>query len=208
MFVTDHPYDSSKTSQGGSLGDSKNPLSVESQSTPNPNAKKFILNRDVKITGKVSFTDLSSCEHVPLASSLLRLANVTQVHFFENVLTVTQNGASDWPSLEKIITAVIKELISQHDPDFEDKLPKSAKRSLGEINPEVALIEEVLDRTIRPGLQADGGDVEVIELDGNILTVQYQGACGGCPSSMMGTLQAIESILRTEFNPYLEVVAI
>jgi Fe-S cluster biogenesis protein NfuA len=45
-------------------------------------------------------------------------------------------------------------------------------------------------------------------LDGNILTIRYQGACGGCPSSMMGTLQAIESILRTEFNPYLEVVAL
>ena len=48
----------------------------------------------------------------------------------------------------------------------------------------------------------------VLELDGNILTVKYQGACGGCPSAMMGTLQAIEGILRTEFNPYLEVVAL
>jgi Fe-S cluster biogenesis protein NfuA len=61
---------------------------------------------------------------------------------------------------------------------------------------------------VRPGLQADGGDLEVLELDGNILTIRYQGACGGCPSAMMGTLQAIESILREEFNPYLEVVAV
>jgi Fe-S cluster biogenesis protein NfuA len=61
---------------------------------------------------------------------------------------------------------------------------------------------------VRPGLQADGGDLEILELDGNILTIRYEGACGGCPSAMMGTLQAIEGILRTEFNPYLEVVAV
>lgn len=207
MLVTQNSHDNSDNNKDSS-GPQNRALSVLTQPTPNPNAKKFILSQDVKITGKVSFTELKSCEHVPLASSLLRLANITQVHFFENVLTLTQNGASDWSDLEKTITAVIKEMMPQHDADFEDKLPRSARSTLGDLNPEVALIEEVLDRTIRPGLQADGGDVEVIELDGNILTVQYQGACGGCPSSMMGTLQAIESILRTEFNPYLEVVAI
>jgi len=178
------------------------------QNTPNPNAKKFITNFEVKSVGKVSYTDLAACEHVPLAAALLKLANVTQVHFFENVLTITQNGASPWDDLQKVVGDVIKELLPQHQPLFDDKIPKMSRTTLESLNPEVALIEEILDRTIRPGLQADGGDVEVVELDGNILTVQYQGACGGCPSSMMGTLQAIESILRTEFNPYLEVVAL
>jgi Fe-S cluster biogenesis protein NfuA len=178
------------------------------QNTPNPNAKKFITNFDVKMEGKISYSDLSHCEHVPLASALLRLANITQVHFFENVLTITQNGASQWEDLEKVVGAVIKEMLPQHNPQFDDKTPKISRSTLAELNPEVALVEEILDRTIRPGLQADGGDVEIIELEGNILTVQYQGACGGCPSSTLGTLQAIESILRTEFNPYLEVVAV
>lgn len=207
MFVS---QDTKKQVFGGSPSPEENRGSVVLyiQNTPNPNAKKFITNFDVKSSGKVSYSDLSQCEHVPLASALLKLANITQVHFFENVLTLTQNGASSWEDLEKIAGAVIKELLPHHEPNFDDKIPKSSRNSLQEINPELALIEEILDRTIRPGLQADGGDVEVIELDGNILTVQYQGACGGCPSSMMGTLQAIESILRTEFNPYLEVVAI
>lgn len=197
------------TERGSTSGDqaSQN-VALYIQNTPNPNAKKFITNFDVKAAGKVSYSDLSQCEHVPLASALLRLANVTQVHFFDNVLTVTQNGASPWEDLEKIVGAVIKDLLPKHNPQFDDKIPKISRSTLTDLNPEVALVEEILDRTIRPGLQADGGDVEVIELEGNILTVQYQGACGGCPSSMMGTLQAIESILRTEFNPYLEVVAI
>lgn len=178
------------------------------QATPNPNARKFIVNKDVKREGKVSYTEIPQCEHVPLAVALLRLANVTQVHFFENVVTVTQNGASEWSVLEGAVGHALRTFGPEHDPDFLDNVerPKVVDRST--LSPDLVQVEEILDRTIRPGLQADGGDVEVLELDGNILTLRYQGACGGCPSSMMGTLQAIEGILRTEYNPYLEVVAI
>ena len=182
-------------------------LQIRTQRTPNPNAWKYILNADVKRVGKVSYTDTRECEHVPLAARLLRLANVSQVHLFENVITVTQNGASDWAVLTPSVEDVIRSALPSHDADFDDKMPKRQSQSAS-IDPSMIEIEEILDRTIRPGLQADGGDLEVLELDGNILTVRYQGACGSCPSAMTGTLEGIESILRTEYNPYLEVVAV
>lgn len=182
-------------------------IEIRTQRTPNPNAWKFVLNRDVKGVGKVSYTDLAQCEHVPMAQALLKLPNVTQVHFFENVLTVTQNGASPWEVLSLTVGDVIRATIGKHDPGFMDEGEKRpVDRST--LSPDIVTIEEILDRTVRPGLQADGGDLEVLELDGNVLTVRYQGACGGCPSAMAGTLQAIEGILRTEHNPYLEVVAL
>lgn len=183
-------------------------VQVRTQRTPNPNAWKYVLDRDVKLTGKVSYTEIPACEHVPLAAALLRLANVTQVHLFENVITVTQNGASDWAVLDPAVQKLIESQVEEHDPSFVDEVsrPKPVRRF--DVPAEVLQIEEILDRTVRPGLQADGGDLEVLELEGNILTIRYQGACGGCPSSMQGTLQAIEGILRDEFNPYLEVVAV
>ena len=61
-------------------------------------------------------------------------------------------------------------------------------------------IEEILDRTVRPGLQADGGDIEIVEFTNDDLKILYQGACGGCPSAMMGTLDAIQGILRNELE--------
>jgi Fe-S cluster biogenesis protein NfuA len=70
----------------------------------------------------------------------------------------------------------------------------------------VQKINEVLDRMIRPALQGDGGDIEVIDYKDNVLTVFFQGACGGCPSSTAGTLSAIEATLREEFNPQIQVV--
>ena len=61
---------------------------------------------------------------------------------------------------------------------------------------------------LRPTLQADGGDLQVLEMKGNILTVRYEGACGSCPSSQAGTLEAIEGILRTEFREDIRVEAV
>ena len=51
---------------------------------------------------------------------------------------------------------------------------------------------DLLDARIRPSLQADGGDLHVVGLAGNFLSIHYQGACGSCPSSISGTLAAIE----------------
>ena len=71
---------------------------------------------------------------------------------------------------------------------------------------EVQAVEEILDRTIRPGLQGDGGDIECLSFEDNVLVVKYQGACGTCPSSTTGTLEAIKGILRDEMNnPEIEV---
>jgi Fe-S cluster biogenesis protein NfuA len=66
-------------------------------------------------------------------------------------------------------------------------------------------IEEILDRKIRPGLQGDGGDLVVKDFKDNVLIVKYQGACGTCPSSTTGTLEAIRSILKDDFHPDVEV---
>ena len=67
-------------------------------------------------------------------------------------------------------------------------------------------INELLDEQIRPYLQGDGGDLYVLGLEGNKLTVHYQGACGSCPSSISGTLTGIENLVRS-IEPDIEVVA-
>jgi Fe-S cluster biogenesis protein NfuA len=61
----------------------------------------------------------------------------------------------------------------------------------------LARIEAVLDEQVRPGLRADGGDVEVVGVDDDrIVQVRMQGACQGCPSSMMTTIFGIEAALK------------
>ena len=59
-------------------------------------------------------------------------------------------------------------------------------------------IQEALDK-IRPSLQADGGDVELVDVEDGIVKVRLQGACAGCPMSQMTLKMGIEARLREEF---------
>lgn len=181
-------------------------IRVISQQTPNPNAKKFITNRDVIEEGKVSFNDPLDCRHVPLAAALMNLTSVNQVHFFENVITLTQSGDREWNELEETVEALLKELLPTHDP-----MVKSGEQVRRESLPtDVRRIEEILDIHIRPYLQGDGGDLEIVDYSSEqrILSIKYEGACGTCPSSTYGTLQAIQGVLQDEFNSDIEVVAV
>ncbi len=177
------------------------------QSTPNPRARKYVLDRTVKAEGKVSYQASDDCEHVPMAAALLEVPAITQVHLFANVLTITQDGNMDWGQLDHVVQNLVNEKISEHDIYFVDhpEKPRSLKEHQ---SPELTRIEAILERTIRPGLQMDGGDIELVELEDNVLSLRYLGACGGCPSAMLGTLEAIKEILREEFHQELEVVAL
>ena len=68
-------------------------------------------------------------------------------------------------------------------------------------------VETVLD-TLRPYLMADGGNVELVELDGPIVRLRLQGACGTCPSSTMTLKMGIERKLRESIPEIAEVVQV
>ena len=68
-------------------------------------------------------------------------------------------------------------------------------------------VEKVLDE-LRPFLMADGGNVEVVELDGPIVKVRLQGACGSCPSSTMTLKMGIERKMRESIPEESEVVQV
>lgn len=72
----------------------------------------------------------------------------------------------------------------------------------------ITLIQQVLDQEVRPVLMADGGDVELHDVDGDRVLVKLQGACHGCASSQDTVRYAIAAQLRERVLPSLEVVAI
>ncbi len=172
------------------------------QSTPNPNALKFVLNVPVRTAGNWTYKSAGECAGNPLAAALFALdAGVKEVYFFDNYITVTQDGSADWEVLEEKIRAAILERIGSHDPAFPTSRPEQEFPGAVNESPEMAQINEILDQTVRPALQMDGGDIQLVDYKDNTLRVFYQGACGSCPSATMGTLKAIENILKDQFNP-------
>lgn len=178
-------------------------LDIDIQPTPNPNALKFILNLPVKNTGNSTYKSPGECADNLLALELFKVRGVDQLHFFENVIALTKFSYEDWDALEASVKKVLTEQMPHHNPDYTDPNPEAERRN--NLSPELQQIELILDKTIRPGLQGDGGDIQALTYQDNILMVKYQGACGTCPSSATGTLEAIKAILRDELNPEIEV---
>lgn len=68
-------------------------------------------------------------------------------------------------------------------------------------------VEAVLNE-IRPALQADGGDVELVGVNDGMVSVRLTGACAGCPMSTMTLKMGIERILKEKLPEIKEVVAV
>ena len=184
-------------------------IAIHTQITPNPNAWKFIISQDVIVAGKASFDKAEDAANVPLAAALFAIDHVTQVHFFENVITVTQNGEASWRDMEDAVRQTIVANIDAHDTNIGGAQQETTPNR-DDLPEDIRTIEEILDRTIRPHLQNDGGDLDVVkyEEEKDLLMVRYQGACGSCPSATMGTLYAIQGILQDEFNENIEVIPV
>ena len=183
-------------------------LLIRTLPTPNPFALKFVVNASFKNEGKATFNLPEEAPDLPLVRDLFSIEGVKQVHLFQNTLTVTHSGELDNEDLDAHVHSVITTRFPLHNPAFGPAAPTAKVRTHSD-DPIREQIEEILDRTIRPGLQADGGDVEVHSFIGDELRIVYQGACGGCPSAMMGTLDAIQGILQNELdNPNITVTPV
>jgi Fe-S cluster biogenesis protein NfuA len=67
-------------------------------------------------------------------------------------------------------------------------------------------VEKVIEK-IRPMLQRDGGDIQLIDVTDGVVKVKLTGACGSCPMSMMTLKMGVESALKKEVPEVKEVVS-
>ena len=185
------------------------PKIAEIEPTPNPNAMKFILKEPLTWGVTRSYDNAGTAADDPLAAALFDIEHVTNVFYVDHWITVTQDGQADWQELLRKLAPPIREA-----PAADDQSANVAAQALPEMEQmseadreRLDKINAILDEQVRPYLQGDGGDLYVLGLSGNQLTVHYQGACGSCPSSLSGTLAGIESLVR-QLEPDMEVVAV
>ena len=174
------------------------PKIADIEDTPNPNAVKFVLKERLTWGTARSFDSAESAAGDPLAAALFAIPHVTNVYYMDKWITVTQDGEADWPTLLREIAMPIREAEAAQKP-----ASQAASNYIND-EPRLAAIRELLDEQIRPALMADGGDLEIESLEGNLLKIHYFGACGSCPSSLSGTLWAIGNLVRT-IEPDIEV---
>ena len=178
------------------------------EDTPNPNAKKFILKEPLTWGITRSYDNAGQAMDDLLAASIFDIEHVTNVFYVDHWLTVTQDGSADWQDL---LRRVAERIRAAPAADAQSARLTADITPIDDLSADdqqrLYMINGLLDEQIRPYLQGDGGDLHVLGLEGNRLTVHYQGACGSCPSSLSGTLVSIEHLLKT-IEPDLEVVAV
>ncbi len=129
----------------------------------------------------------------------------------EDVTNFTKAGggcAACHEDIENILEKVLKERGESFDPTAVAETPAAAapetpKAPLTNLQ-RIKKIEQVLE-ALRPQLMADGGDVELVEVDGNTVYVNMTGACSGCQMAAM-TIAGIQQRLMEEMGEFLKVV--
>ncbi|MBN1299975.1 MAG: NifU family protein [Melioribacteraceae bacterium] len=170
--------------------------------TPNPQALKFILNERLLNAETRNYTNKEEADKDPLAKGIFEIDGVVSVFYMDKFITIEKDPGTSWGQIQKPFVEFIK--------NFDINLIPPEKKIEGTSAAETELLKQInqlLDQRVRPALAGDGGGLEVLGLEGTILTIRYQGACGSCPSAIRGTLVAIENLLRREVNPNLEVVS-
>src|SRR3972149_1759276 len=185
------------------------PRIAEIEGTPNPNAMKFVLRDPLTWGVSRSYDNAGAAKDDPLACALFDIEHVTNVFYVDHWITVTQDGGDDWHELTSQLAEPIRAAPAADQQSAQ--LSTAATTAIANLRPEdqqrLDKINELLDEQIRPYLQGDGGDLYVLGLKGNTLSVHYQGACGSCPSSISGTLTGIENLVKS-IEPDIDVVAV
>ena len=185
------------------------PKIADIEDTPNPNAVKFILKEPLTWGVSRSYANAEQAKDDPLAAALFDIEHVTNVFYVDRWLTVTQDGEADWPEMMRLVAVPIRAAPAAEAQSA--ATAEAAAIAIADLSPgdqeRISKISALLDAQIRPYLQSDGGDLVIVDLKDNQLTVHYQGACGTCPSSISGTLYAISNIVRSIY-PEMEILAV
>lgn len=188
------------------------PKIADIQETPNPNAVKFILKEPVSSGTSHSFKKREDADGNKLAESLFDIGNVVSVFYMDKMITVEKTDEAEWdeilPELAVPIRAAESVGASNGNGTAAARVGGAIAAAAASDDPKLREIEALLDERIRPYLAGDGGWLEVVDLAANTLKIRYEGACGSCPSSLTGTLMAIENMIKDEIDPEIEVIAV
>ena len=180
---------------------------LRTRDTPNPNALQFVINAAILDNGNVSFANKEEAKDDKMAAALFEKPGILNVYVMENFITVTKDDKTSWVPLKDRVWKSIDDTVTVYQSEKKVQLSGVDVVNFAKLDNEKKLqgIEMVLDRSIRTNLAKDGGGVELKGIEGNEVSIHYQGACGSCPTSTSGTLKYIQGQLREQLHPELTV---
>ena len=172
---------------------------IQTESTPNPNSLKFILEQEITKNQTFEFNSLEDCVNSELAAQLFNIDGIESIFFWLNFISINKNKY-EWDQLKAPILTKIADFLSSGKSVIKENNLNEISNNSTEFDPEdkevVSQIQELLDSKIKPAVAQDGGDIEFKKFHNGIVYLALQGSCAGCPSSTMTLKSGIENLLK------------
>lgn len=189
---------------------SRRTIFIQTESTPNADALKFLPNHAVlPETLPVSFVEYMNPRATiappypsPLAAKLMNIDGITSVFYGADFITVTKAADANWAHVRPEIFALITEAITsgetivnvvERDGGAPEEIDSLAYNE--DDDEVVGMIKELLETRIRPAIQEDGGDIDFRGFEDGVVKLKLRGACRTCDSSTVTLKNGIEGML-------------
>ena len=186
----------------------KIPISVYSETTPNPFTLKFVVNR--LVTKKaIECKNIDETAASPLAKELFKFPFVKEIFIDENYITITRYEIATWDEITLELRTFIKQFIENGGTVVDESLivenPKQEKQQIthfDNLDTTSQQIINILEEYVKPAVAADGGNILFDSYDEKTKNVKVvlQGSCNGCPSSTFTLKNGIENMLKNMLN--------
>ena len=168
---------------------------VQTEETPNPNTLKFLPGKTVSEIGSFEYTAKEQTEN-RLIKDILSMREVNMVFLGSDFITVKKIDKISWKEIKPRIISLINDYYLKNDNIILDKNYLKNKSNDEEPRDDVVKkIINILDEKIRPAVARDGGDIKFKNFEDGIVTVELQGSCSGCPSSVATLKQGVQNLL-------------
>tara|TARA_B100000475_G_C14964456_1_gene301289 strand:+ start:190 stop:735 length:546 start_codon:yes stop_codon:yes gene_type:complete len=167
---------------------------IHTEQTPNPDSLKFLSENTISSVGMEEFQKKDKDKiNNNFIKKLLEVEGVELILLAQNFLTVKKNDSISWDALKPTVVSHINDYFEKNKKPILDSIKK--KNSEETSDEVIKKIKEVLDTKIRPAVARDGGDIKFKSFKNGVVTVELQGSCSGCPSSLMTLKQGVQNLL-------------
>ncbi|MFL2882746.1 MAG: NifU family protein [Pelagibacteraceae bacterium] len=168
---------------------------ILTEPTPNPNSLKFLSEKKISSIGTEEFQKKNNKNiNNNFIKELLNFKGVELVLLSENFLSVKKTDDVSWEVLKPMVISHMNDYFEKNESPILDK-KLNIKSTNIDSDDTVKQIKEVLDNKIRPAVANDGGDIKFISFKDGVVTVELQGSCSGCPSSLMTLKKGVQNLL-------------
>ena len=171
-----------------------NPISIYTESTPNPSVLKFVSNKLI-VDGSFEFNNIDEAQEMEFAKKLFEFSYVKSIYISKNFESITKYDLKNWDEVTLELRNFIKNYLERNEINFKRKEVETEEIYLDETSKKII---SILDEYIKPAVSSDGGNIlfDSYDKDKKLVKVILQGACSGCPSSTVTLKNGIENMLK------------